>query len=273
MPRSHPILLSCVQFDAALKAGAMAVTDLAPIAARLGVDGVEYREVYWRDKEAELPAVREQIERLGLRLTYCTFTPLFNADPVARRQLLTDIDDAAALGSPLLRVFLGVRDMPPAPSTEIEAIASVDVLEGATEAVERAGEHGLRLALENHANVLGPRWEQIRDALTMIDSSVMGTNIDTANYIQNGEPLMTAIAELTPWIIYSHLKDVRAVDGGYAVLPLGQGELDFGAILAAYDVAGADFPLCFEFPGGADPEAAISASLDYIKRVMARAED
>ena len=94
----------------------MAVTELAPVAARLGLDGVEYREVYWRDKATELPAVREQVARLGLRLTYCTFTPLFNADPAARQQLLADIDDAAALGSPLLRVFLGVRDLPATPA-------------------------------------------------------------------------------------------------------------------------------------------------------------
>jgi sugar phosphate isomerase/epimerase len=264
--RSHPVLFSSVQFDAPLKAGAMAVTELAPIAARLGLDGVEYREVYWRDKATELPAVREQVARLGLRLTYCTFTPLFNADPAARQQLLADIDDAAALGSPLLRVFLGVRDLPATPA------AAPEVWAGARAAIERAGQHGLRLALENHINVLGPRWTQIRDALVALDSPVLGTNIDTSNYVQNGEPLMTAIAELTPWIIYSHLKDLRTVDGRPTVVPLGQGTLDFAAILAAYARAGADFPLCFEFPGGDDPEAAIASSRDYLRRIL-RTED
>ena len=263
MVRRHPVLMSCVQFDGPLKAGALAVTDLAPIAARLGLDGVEYREVYWRDKAAELPAVRDQIRALGLRLTYCTFTPVFNADPAARRQLLTDIDDAAALGSPLLRVFRGA--MPDDPAAEPEVWA------GARAAVARAGEHGLRLALENHINVLGPRLAQIEAALTALDSPVMGTNIDTSNYIQNGEPLLTAIERLTPWIIYSHLKDVRRSDGGYAVVPVGEGELDFAAILAAYARVGRDFPLCFEFPGGADPEAAIAGSLAHLTRLGARA--
>jgi sugar phosphate isomerase/epimerase len=258
----HPILLSCVQFDAALKSGAMAVADLAPVAARLGVDGVEYREVYWRDKVREAPAAREQIERHGLRATYATFTPLFSADPAVRAQLLTDIDDAAALGSPLLRVFIGVRDLPAGPEQGPEIWA------GARAAVGRAGERGLRLALENHINVLGPRWSQIRDVLLALDSPVMGTNIDTSNYVQNGEPLMTAIAELTPWIIYSHLKDLRTVDGQHSVVPLGQGSLDFAAILAAYGRVGTAFPLCFEFPGGDAPEAAIAGSLAHLKRVM-----
>lgn len=258
----HPVLLSCVQFDAALKSGAMAVAELAPIAARLGVDGVEYRDVYWRDKAREALAARDQVERLGLRATYCTFTPLFSANPAARQQLLTDIDDAATLGSPLLRVFIGVRDLPASPEQGAEVWA------GARAAVERAGAHGLRLALENHINVLGPRWEQIRDVLLALDLPVMGTNIDTSNYIQNGEPLMTAIAELTPWIIYSHLKDLRTIDGRHTVLPLGQGALDFAAILAAYARVGTDFPLCFEFPGGDDPEAAIASSLAHLRRVM-----
>lgn len=260
MIRRHPVLLSSVQFDGPLKDGAMTVTELAPIAARLGLDGVEYREVYWRDQAAESPAVREQIAGLGLRLTYATFTPLFGADPAARARLLADIDAAAALGSPLLRVFRGA--MPETPGAEPEVWA------GARAALARARELGLRLALENHINVLSPRLDQIEAALNALDAPVLGTNIDTSNYIQNDQPLMTAIERLKPRIIYSHLKDLRrGAGGGYTVLPLGQGELDFGAILAAYAGAGADFPLCFEFPGGADPEAAIAASLTHLVRL------
>lgn len=260
---SHPILMCVVQFDAALKAGTLAVTDLAAIAADLGLDGVEYREVAWRDKARELPAVRAQSEQRGLRLTYATFTPLFSADPAVRAQLLTDIDDAAALGSPLLRVFLGVRDMPASPDKGPDAWA------GARAAIERAAGHGLRLALENHINVLGPRLADVKGALETLASPVMGANIDTSNYIQNGEPLLPAIAALTPWIIYSHLKDVRSTGSGYEVVPLGQGSLDFAAILAAYAAVGTDFPLCFEFPGGADPAAAIAASRDHLRGLMA----
>ena len=199
---------------------------MAPVAARLGLEGVEYRDVYWHDKAAELPAARAQVERLGLRLTYCTFTPLFNAEPAARQQLLTDIDDAAALGSPLLRVFRGA--MPADPDAEPE------VWGGARAALARAESHGLRLALENHINVLGGRLDQIQAALTALDSPVMGVNIDTSNYLQNDQPLLTAIEQLAAWIVYSHLKDLRTVDGRHSVLPLGQGDLDFAAILAAF---------------------------------------
>lgn len=264
MVRRHPVLMSCVQFDHALKSGELPVTDLAGIASRLGVDGVEYREVYWKDKAWELPAVRDQVASSNLRVTYCTFTPIFNAAPEARARLLQDIDDAAALGSSLLRVFIGIRDMPASPDEGQE------IWEGARAAVERARERGVRLALENHINVLGPRWTQVRDVVTALTSPALGVNIDTSNYVQNGEPLMTAIEQLRPWIAYSHLKDARREGDGYAVVPLGEGDLDFAAILDAYAVAEEPFPLCFEFPGGAEPEAAITSSLAHLTRLGAR---
>ena len=259
---THPILMSAVQYDAALKAGSLAVTDLAAIAADLGVDGVEFREVYWRDKARELPAAREQIEQHGLRLTYCTFTPLFSADPAVRAQLLTDIDDAAALGSPLLRVFLGVSDMPASPTTGRRPGPARG------RRSMRAGEHGLRLALENHINVLGPRLAQIKGALETLASPVMGTNIDTSNYIQNGEPLLEAIAALTT---LDHLlasegrPHGRRRDRGRAARPGHSGfRRDPGRVCRGGD----DFPLCFEFGGGTDPAATISTSRDYIRGLM-----
>lgn len=261
MSRRYPILICGVQYDQPLKSGALPITDLASIAARLGADGVEYREVYWHDKARELPAVREQMDRLGLQSTYATFTPLFSAEAATRQQLLTDIDDAAALGSPFLRVFRGA--MPERKE------ADPAIWQGAQAALARARQHGLRLALENHINVLGARLAMLQAALTALDSPIMGINIDTANYIQNDEPLLAAIAQLTPNIIYSHLKDVATVNGQLTVVPVGQGELDFGAILAAYERVAAPFPLCFEFGGGDDPERAIASSLATMKRLGA----
>jgi sugar phosphate isomerase/epimerase len=259
---THPILMSAVQYDAPLKAGTLATTDLAGIAAELGLDGVEYREVYWRDKAQELPLVREQLAQHGLQAAYCTFTPLFSADAGARAQLLTDIDDAAALGSPFLRVFIGVNDMPPTPDDG-------PAWRGARAAIDRAGQQGLRLALENHINVLGPRLDQVRGALETLASPVMGTNIDTGNYVQNGEPLLEAIAVLRPWIIYAHLKDVQQVDGALTVVPIGQGTLDYAAIVAAFAAVGRPFPLGFEFGGGDDPAAALQSSLAVVRGHLA----
>src|SRR5450830_1980412 len=75
------VLVSGVQFDQELKSGAMPILQVAPAAKRLGAQGVEYREVYWKDKAVELPAVRNQVAQLGLKATYATFNTLFHRDP------------------------------------------------------------------------------------------------------------------------------------------------------------------------------------------------
>jgi sugar phosphate isomerase/epimerase len=125
--------------------------------------------------------------------------------------------------------------------------------------------------VENHVNVLGGRLAHVQAALAGLESPVLGVNIDTANYIQNDEPLLPAIERLTPAIIYSHLKDIRRQGEAIVVAPVGQGELDWGAILAAYDAVGAPFPLCFEYPGGGDPEASVAAGLATLRRLGAHA--
>ena len=55
------------------------------------------------------------------------------------------------------------------------------------------------------------------------------------------------------------MTDAVYVYGGY---------LATTAILAAYARVGTGFPLCFEFPGGDDPEAAIAGSLAHLDEVM-----
>src|SRR5512138_574338 len=106
MPATQRDILICgVQFDTELRSGSMSQAELAPIAKRLGAQGVEYREIYWKDKTRELPAVREQLDSIGLKRTYATFTTLFNRDPEKQKQLMKDLEDAHALGAPMMRVF------------------------------------------------------------------------------------------------------------------------------------------------------------------------
>ena len=106
---SRDFLISAIHFEKELKSGSMSVLDLAPLAAKYGAQGVEYRDVYWKDKVRELPAVGNQLARMDLKATYTTVTTLYNRDQAKQKQLLQDIEDAKSLGSPLLRVQLGVR--------------------------------------------------------------------------------------------------------------------------------------------------------------------
>lgn len=256
--RKRPILACCVQFDSAIKNTALSAADVPEIAARAGVDGVEFREVYWKDKAAELPAARDAMARLGLRPTYATFTTLLNEDADARERLLGDIEDARALGASLLRVFRG-----PWPAGGDE----VAMWRGARQAIALATTHGIRLALENFVKVPGNRRVEIETALLAFDSPTLGTNIDTANYVGNGEDLLANVEALSEYICYSHLKDVRFDGDQTTVVALGEGSLPFDRIFDLFDATGRDFPVTFEFPGGDDPERTIARSLEHLRRL------
>ncbi|MHB1134857.1 MAG: sugar phosphate isomerase/epimerase family protein [Chloroflexota bacterium] len=255
-PFKRDILMCPVQFERELKAGSLSILDMAAIAARFGLQGVEYREVYWRDKASELPAVRDQAAGLGLKLAYATYTPLVSRDPARQRQLLVDLEDARALGAPFLRVFRGERADVPEDAAEVRRLVQP--------ALARAGELGLRLALENHFSVLGSQLSDVLRVLEQLDSPLLGVNVDIANYVVNGQDPLAAIEQLSPWVMYAHLKDVREGPEGLQQTYLGNGRLDYGALLAALDATGRDFPLCLEFNGAGDPEGALSKSLAYL---------
>ena len=253
------VLVSCVQWDQEIRGGAINVTAVGPAAARLGVDGVEYREVYWHDKPNELPAVRDQLARFGLRGTYATFTTLFSRDPDARAQLLQDVADAHALGSSLIRVFRGEL---PGSGPEDEPMWA-----GARAALDRAGELGLTIALENYARTPGNRLADVLGTLETFASPILGTNVDVSNYVLNDQDPILAIRALSRWVRYVHLKDVKLVGGQKVATYLGAGTLSYRKILAALEATGQDFPLCFEFGGEGDPESSIRRSQEYLRMV------
>lgn len=264
MPTSRQVLMSSVQYETDLRAGQLAIADLAPIAARLGLAGVEYRDVYWRDKQTELPAARAQLAALGLRGTYASFSTLFNRDAAKRRQVIQDVEDAAALGSTLLRVFRG--------ELADESPADQPMWDGARAVLDRARDLGVLVVLENYARTPGNRLADVLGALVALGGSgaganVLGTNVDIANYVQNDQEPISAIRALAPWVRYVHLKDVRTSAEGKTATYLGAGSLPYGEILAELERTGQSFPLCFEFGGGGDPERALRQSIDYLARL------
>ncbi|HSB72895.1 MAG TPA: TIM barrel protein [Candidatus Methylomirabilis sp.] len=253
--RAREIFISSVQFDRDLKAGSRTVLSLAPLAARLGVQGVEYRDVHWKEKAAELPAVRAQLTELKLQAAYTTVTPLFSREPAMRQRLLQDIQDAQALGARLLRVNLG---------EEPGGADAAAIRTAARQAIQQAGNRQVHLSLENNASQPGEKLAEIRRALQEFDSLVLGTNVDFANYVTTGQDPIQAIEALAPWINYTHAKDARRTADGWQATYLGNGTLALKEIVAALDATGKRFPFCLEFPGEADPEGAIRKSLEFI---------
>lgn len=250
MRTSPAILISTVQYHEELTTDRVTSTEVVEAARRLGADGVEFRDAYWRDKDREIPALRRLTGDLGLIATYATSATLFTADPTGRAALLRDIDDAVALGSSLLRVFQGQ--------------ASDDDHAGwddARRAVDYAASRGIVLALENFARAPGCRLAEIERVLGRIAAPALGTNVDIGNYALNGEDLPAVVRALGERIVSSHLKDNAGAEATY----LGGGTLPLREVLTEFDRLPRMILHCFEFEGGGDPEGRIARSLAYLR--------
>lgn len=250
------IFISAVQFDEQLSSGSRTVLDLAPIAAAMAVQGVEYRDVYWRDKSTELVAVKRQLAQLKLKAAYTTMTPLYHPDPAKQQQLMRDIQDARDLGAVVLRVNLGRRPGPGPADAKMHYAGRI--------AVERAAASRIPLTLENNSAEPGRRLSDIKETLDSFACRFFGTNVDFANYVATGQDPIEAVQRLARWINYVHAKDARKTSEGWQSTYLGNGSLPLQGIVAALDATGKRFPFCLEFPGEGDPEGGIRKSLELL---------
>jgi hydroxypyruvate isomerase len=249
----RPIIISVIQYMSQVESGEMSTLDLVNKASELGVDGVELRREPWPAYKTELPDVRAQLEKLGLLVTYGSFSTLFNNDAAAHKQLLDDITTAHALGSPLLRVFPGAT---PADDASTEWTR-------AQEAIDLAAELGIQIALENFARTPGGTLAEVANILGRIDSPALKTNIDIGNYPLHNENVLEAIQTVGDRAIYVHVKDYSGSPDN-PVAPLGEGVLPLGQIFAALDALPQRIILCFEFGGGDEPDERIQDALSYL---------
>ncbi len=249
MAGERPILISVIQYQGSVVAGTTRIVDLFDAAHRLGADGVELRPQFWKEKARELPAARERAADHGLLVTYATMGTLYGTDAAVLRQ---DIDDARALGSPILRVFPGLL---PTDDTDPAWEAGRDI-------ARYAEAHGVTLALENFVGTPGGTLAEIRRGLAAIPS--LATNIDIGNYPHHDQDVVAAIEAVGARAVSAHLKD-HGEPPGYASAALGDGVLPLGAIMGALDRLPQRLLYIFEFGGGDNPDDRIARSLAYLR--------
>jgi sugar phosphate isomerase/epimerase len=246
--------MSTVQYDAELRAKQVPLVEILRVAKRLGVDGVELRDVYWSVKPAEIAECRDLAGELGLTLTYATFARLFADEPNGRDSVRQAIDDGAALGAGLVRIFPGAV----ADATDTASWAASEDL------VHLAADRGITLALENFAGTPGSRLDEVARVLERFTDSSLGTNVDIGNYALNGQDVPSAIRALSNRIVYAHLKHNRKVADKVEATYLGGGDQPLDETMAAFAALTQQVTYCFEFGGGGDPEGRVRRSLEYL---------
>ena len=237
-------------------------------AAELGLDGVElvFRpppedNLIWTAEGAAETRAQAQaagVEVPSLCAGYYNQCPLAGDDAEVRESgvqvLLNLIDRAAEVGARnILIAFFGPGEIKE-PSHEDHVVAAME------RCAPKAEERGVTLALETTLPAA-----RFRALLERIDHPAARIYYDLANPVMWGAAPEDELRVLGELVAQIHIKD-RAAD--HANVPLGEGELDYPAVVRAIRGIGYDGYLVLETPGGEDSLAATRANLTFIREQM-----
>ena len=132
-------------------------------------------------------------------------------------------------------------------------------------AADIARSHGLESSYHPH---LGTISETLDGFHQIMDSCSIGFCPDTAHLVASGIDPVTAIDRYGDRLKHVHFKDLSTKTGEF--LPLGEGDIDFVAILAAIRRANYDSWLMVELDSfDGDPKEAAAISKKYLEKLFA----
>lgn len=105
-----------------------------------------------------------------------------------------------------------------------------------TEVGKRAAEYGIQTGFHNHMNTIGQAPEATDAIMDAADPRYVKLELDVAHYLQGGGDPAAAVRKYKRRLLFLHLKDTKpssSAHGGYEFAELGQGRVDFKALLAA----------------------------------------
>lgn len=243
-------------------------------AQRLGVDDVFLETCYLPEPETIDAAMLEAgAVRVGFSWGHPWPEGAFHGldggrTPAAEDHLARWIVAAARLGHPVMRITLG---SPASRGTEPAARLVDRLVEPTRRAAERAGDVGLRLAIENHGDL---RAHEILEVIERTRAHNLGVTLDSVNLIRVGDGMLEGTRLLAPHTLLVQLKDHPptpdpTVCGGPLSVALGEGVAPLEAIVGILDEAGFDGPVCVELAslGGdeVDELAMIERSIGWLR--------
>ncbi len=188
--------------------------------------------------------------------------------PAAGDDLARWIATAARLGHPVMRITLG---SPASRGTEPAAVLVDRLVEPTRRAAERAGEVGLRLAVENHGDL---RAEDVLEVIERTRATNLGVTLDNVNLVRVGDDMLQGTRMLASRTLLVQLKDHPptpdpTIWGGPLSVALGEGVAPLTAIIDILDEAGFEGPVCVELAslggGEVDELAMIERSVDWLR--------
>lgn len=249
---------------------------------KLGVDGVELLDYFWRDRQSEISDVEIALKDTGLQVgIYSVSNNFVTPDKIERASQIdmikAGVDSACNFGAKIVRVFSG---------NEMEGIQYDDafawVVEGLMKAADYAYGNGVTLALENHGTLFA-KSEQVESIIKAVASPALKANPDTANFLLVHEASHEAVDRLATRAAMVHFKDFtlvpddyegfayQSIDGTkYTGTAIGEGDIALWDCLLSLRQAGFDGWLNIEYEAGEDPITGVARSVENTKKLLQR---
>jgi L-ribulose-5-phosphate 3-epimerase len=170
-----------------------------------------------------------------------------------------------AMGVPILNTAVGGAEAHDGPEDEAAFLANIGGL------ADRAGELGVTITLEIHGD-LTATGERSARLMEKVNRPNVRINYDTANCeYYGGVRAEDDLRYALPWLGLCHLKDTTGGRKVWDFPALGEGRVDFRAVLADLGRSGYAGPLCVEvefrghpWPPAATVREALKASHDFL---------
>jgi sugar phosphate isomerase/epimerase len=243
-----------------LKSGEMTLETFVDLCAELDLDGAELTAYYFPDTGREyLHRLRRHCFRRGVDVLGAAIGSNFTLrDAGARRAQVRNalewLEHTYALGAPCLRVFAG-----PVPEGVLEETACEWAIECLQEVVERAGQVGVVVALENHGGVTDTAPQVLRFT-ERLAGPWFGLNLDFGNFHVDPYAEIRAVAAHA---VTTHAKLVSRFGSE-------RRELDYARIRAIMEEAGFRGYVSIEYEEAEDPRAAIPPFVANLRRALSR---
>ncbi len=241
-------------------------------AKRIGADGVELLDFFYKDAESERQQVKDRLASLGLPCGIFSVANNFaKTDPQERqaqvKRIQFGVDEALYYGAGVVRVFAG----------DVSEGITYDqarswIVDGLSEASIYAHERGIKLALENHGKLAG-RGDQVKgiieDVRSKCGNDALGANPDTGNFLLVDQDSVEAVTQVASLANMAHFKDFTPGDGVYGSLAgkryrgavIGEGCVNLPGCVEALKLGGFDGWLSLEYEGEGDPIAEVARSM------------
>lgn len=266
-------------------AGKMTIPDFIREVKRIGADGVELLDAFYKDPAAERSAAKNALDETGLPCPIFSVGNNFAKETPEERHAEVEkirfgIGEAKFYGAQVVRVFAGdVRD-----GLDFETTREW-IIDGLVEASRIANGEGVRLALENHGRLAGLS-DQVRGIIHEVraraGNDALGANPDTGNFLLVDEASHDAVEDLAPYAYMVHFKDfaeaitpdakaraMRSNDGhSYIGAAVGEGVVDLKRCIEHLQNAGFRGWLSIEYEGEEPSHTAVQRSVINAQRYL-----